>query len=58
MSASAYESVRLRDCVNSEFDWEVKGGFEKASVSRAVRLRDCPLAESRLYANLEFMLFS
>ena len=40
------ESVRLRECVNTEFDWEVKRGFEKASVSRAVRLRECPLAES------------
>ena len=40
------ESVRLRKCVNTEFDWEVKRGFEKASVSRAVRLRECPLAES------------
>ena len=43
------ESVRLRECVNREFDWEVKWGFEKASVSRAVRLRECPLAESWLY---------
>ena len=40
------ESVRLRECVNTEFDWELKRGFEKASVSRAVRLRECPLAES------------
>ena len=40
------ESVRLRECVNTEFDWEVRRGFEKASVSRAVRLRECPLAES------------
>ena len=40
------ESVRLRQCVNTEFDWEVKRRFEKASVSRAVRLRECPLAES------------
>ena len=39
-------SVRLRECVNTEFDWEVKRGFEKASVSKAVRLRECPLAES------------
>ena len=44
------ESVRLRECVNTEFDWEVKRGFEKASVSRAVRLRECPLAESLLYS--------
>ena len=43
------ESVRLRECVNAEFDWELKRGFEKASVSRAVRLRECPLAESWLY---------
>ena len=40
------ESVRLRECVNTEIDWEVKRGFEKASVSRAVRLRECPLVES------------
>ena len=40
------ESVRLLECVNIEFDWEVKQGFEKASVSRAVRLRERPLAES------------
>ena len=35
------ESVRLQECVNTEFEWEVKWGFEKASVStcRAVRLR-------------------
>ena len=35
------ESVCLRECVNTEFDWKVKGGFEKASViiiSRAVCL--------------------
>ena len=38
------EIVRLRECVNTEFDWKVKRGFEKASVSRAVRLRECPLA--------------
>ena len=30
----------------SEFDREVKREFEKASVSRAVRLRECPLTES------------
>ena len=40
------ESVRLRERVNTEFDWEEKPGFEKASVSRAVHLRECPLAES------------
>ena len=44
------ESVRLRECVNTEFNWEVKREFEKASVSRAVRLRECPLAESSLYS--------
>ena len=45
MSASAYERLSAnRECVNTEFDWEVKRGFEKASVSRAVRLRECPLA--------------
>ena len=40
------DCVRLRECVNTEFDWEGKRGFEETSVSRAVRLRECPLAES------------
>ena len=40
------ESVRLRECVNRKFDWEVKRGFKKPSVSRAVHLQECPLAES------------
>ena len=41
------ESVPLREFVNTEFDWEVKRGFEKVSIStcRAVRLRECPLVE-------------
>ena len=30
VSASAYESVRLWECVNTEFDWEVKMGIEKS----------------------------
>ena len=42
-------NVRSWECVNTEYDWEVKRRFEKASVSRAVRLRECPLAESSLY---------
>ena len=42
------ESVRLWECANTECDWEVKRGFEKASVSRAVRLRERSLAESWL----------
>ena len=41
--------VRLRESANTEFDWEVKRGFKKASVIRAVRWRECPLAESWLY---------
>ena len=40
------ESVRSQECVNTEFDWEVKREFKKASLSRAVRLRECPLPES------------
>ena len=40
------ESVRLREFVNTEFDLKVKRGFEKVSIRRAVRLRECPLAES------------
>ena len=43
------ESVGLREFVNTEFDSKVKRGFEKVSISRAVRLRECPLAESWLY---------
>ena len=38
------ESVRLRECVNTEVDWEIKREFEMASVSKAVCLRECPLA--------------
>ena len=40
------EIVRLRECVNTQFNWEVKQRFEKASVSRAVRLRECSLVET------------
>ena len=40
------ESVRLLEWVNTELCWEVKWSFEKASVGRAGRLRECPLAES------------
>ena len=40
------EGVRLREYVNTEFDLGVKRGFKQAPVSRAVRLRECPLAES------------
>ena len=36
-------------CANTEIDWEVKRGFEKPSVSRAVHLREYPLAERCLY---------
>ena len=43
---SLRESVRLWECANTERDWEVKRGFEKASLSRAIRLRECPFAES------------
>ena len=52
MPASAYERVSayVRECV--EFDKEVKREFEKASVSRAVRVRECPLAESWLYSRI------
>ena len=48
VSVSAYESVRLWECVNTKFDWEVKRELKKVSVSGAVRLRECPLAESWL----------
>ena len=40
------EGVRLWECVNIEFDWEVKRGFEKVSVGRTVRLQECPSEES------------
>ena len=33
------ESVLLWECGNTECHWEVKRGFEKASISRAVHLR-------------------
>ena len=47
VSASTYKRLSAySECVNTEFDREVKRGFEKVSVSRAVRLRVCPLAES------------
>ena len=49
------ESVRLQECINTEFDWEVEWGFEQVSVSRAVRLRECPLAESWLYCSTAFI---
>ena len=47
MSAVAYENVRLRECVKTEFVWEFKRGFVKAVVSRAVRLQECPLSRAR-----------
>ena len=41
----------LPECVNKGFVWtQVKRGFVKAAVSRAVRLRECPLRELRLYS--------
>ena len=51
-SVRSRESVRLRECVNTEFDWEIRRGIEKVSVSGAVRLRESPLAESRLPSRL------
>ena len=50
------ESVRLRECLNIEFNWEVKQGFEKAFVCTAVRLRECPLPESWLYLTVHLMI--
>ena len=49
------ESVRgrLRECVNTEFVWELKHGFVKAVVGRAVRLRECPLRELPLCLTLK-----
>ena len=37
-----FKGVRFWESVNTEFNWELTLGFEKASVSRAVRLRECP----------------
>ena len=34
--------IQFWECANTKCDWEVKRGFEKASGSRAVRLRECP----------------
>ena len=44
---------RLWECKNTEFEWELrKRGLVKAVVSRAVRLRECPLGElSTLYVS-------
>ena len=48
------ERVRghLRECVNTEFVWELKWGFVKVVVSRAVPLQEYPLRELPLYAQL------
>ena len=40
------ENIRLWECVSTRFDWEVNQGFEKASISRAACLLECPLAKS------------
>ena len=46
-------SVCLGECVNTKFDWEIKEGFEKASMSRAVHLRECLLAgELTVFQNI------
>ena len=39
----------MRKYVYTEFVLEFKRGFVKASVSRAVRLRECPLRDLQLY---------
>ena len=51
MSAAAYGNVRLQECKNTEFVYMGVGNgvSNKAAVSRAVRLRECPLRELRLY---------
>ena len=47
VSATAYKRVSAYgNLIIHSLTWEVKRGFEKASVSGAVRLRECPLAES------------
>ena len=35
------EIVRLWECKNTEFLWELKHGFLKAAISRTVHLREC-----------------
>ena len=53
VSAVSYGNVRLRKYKNTEFVWELRRGFGKATVSRAVRsrLRECALRELPLYKN-------
>ena len=48
-SFSASVRIRLRECVHTEFVWEFNRGFEKATASRAVRLRESLLNEVCLY---------
>ena len=45
------ESVRLRECVNTELDWEVKTGI----VEKSARKRSCPL--TRVSVSGEFTIF-
>ena len=41
--------VRLRECVNVEFVWEFKQGFETAAaINSAIRLRECRSVRYRL----------
>ena len=49
MFPAAYRNVHLRECENTVFVGELKRGFNKAAEIRAVRLRECPLRELRLY---------
>ena len=38
-----YGNVFLWECENTRFVWELKWGFGKAAVSRAVLLQECLL---------------
>jgi len=62
VSVAAYENVRLREWVDTEFVCEFKWGFVEAVVSRAVRFWECPLRELLLYSTRSpvkhFLLFS
>ena len=42
-------SIQRASTVQSLYGLEFKQGFVKAAVSRAVRLRECPFRELRLY---------
>ena len=52
------ESVRLSECVNTEFDWEIKRGFDKASVSKSCPLTRVSVSGELTVSKLEHTLKS